>query len=182
MTHPLHDITIQDHRGDNVRLGPLWNERPVVLLFVRHFGCIFCKEQLGEAERHRDELEALGAELVVVGNGSVEQAAEFVTEVGTGARVLTDPNRESYCAVDMKRTMRSSMNLKTIAHGVRACRSGFRQTKVAGDPFQQGGIVVMSPGDHERYRYVSEEAGDHPPFEQVLDTLRRYADERSAAE
>ena len=34
----LADIVLQDSEGDDVRLGSLWEERPVVLVFLRHYG------------------------------------------------------------------------------------------------------------------------------------------------
>jgi hypothetical protein len=34
----LADITLPDHNGDAVRLGDLWEDRPVVLVWLRHYG------------------------------------------------------------------------------------------------------------------------------------------------
>jgi hypothetical protein len=34
----LSGIELEDWRGERVRLGSLWQERPVVLVFLRHFG------------------------------------------------------------------------------------------------------------------------------------------------
>jgi hypothetical protein len=34
----LADIVLQDSSGDELRLGTLWNERPAVLVFLRHYG------------------------------------------------------------------------------------------------------------------------------------------------
>ena len=34
----LSGIELADWRGEAVRLGSLWEERPVVLVFIRHFG------------------------------------------------------------------------------------------------------------------------------------------------
>lgn len=34
----LADLTVRDTRGRPYRLGDAWSEKPVVLLFARHFG------------------------------------------------------------------------------------------------------------------------------------------------
>lgn len=34
----LAEIELEDWEGHRRRLGELWRERPVVLVFVRHFG------------------------------------------------------------------------------------------------------------------------------------------------
>jgi peroxiredoxin len=35
---PLADITLPDDQGNDVRLGDLWDDVPVVLVFLRHYG------------------------------------------------------------------------------------------------------------------------------------------------
>jgi len=43
-THPpvhardLENVVLQDDAGRDVRLGDLWRERPVALIFLRHYG------------------------------------------------------------------------------------------------------------------------------------------------
>ena len=32
------EITLPDHDGNDVRLGSLWEDGPVVLVFLRHYG------------------------------------------------------------------------------------------------------------------------------------------------
>jgi len=34
----LSRLELQDHSGAPVRLGDLWTDRPLVLVFLRHFG------------------------------------------------------------------------------------------------------------------------------------------------
>jgi hypothetical protein len=34
----LADIVLPDHQGNEVRLGDLWQDRPAVLVWLRHYG------------------------------------------------------------------------------------------------------------------------------------------------
>jgi len=34
----LADLVLLDHEGRDVRLGDLWSERPVALVWLRHYG------------------------------------------------------------------------------------------------------------------------------------------------
>jgi hypothetical protein len=34
----LADVVLEDADGEEVRLGSLWEERPAVLVFLRHYG------------------------------------------------------------------------------------------------------------------------------------------------
>ena len=38
VTDRLADVRVLDTDGQEVRLGTLWQEQPVVLVFVRHYG------------------------------------------------------------------------------------------------------------------------------------------------
>ena len=60
-------------------------------------------------------------------------------------------------------------------NALRALRDGARQTGIAGDPWQLGGVFVIRPGGELAYRYVSEVAGDHPPIDAILDALDKDA-------
>jgi hypothetical protein len=35
---PVDDITLHDSDGSGVRLGDLWRDRAVALIFLRHYG------------------------------------------------------------------------------------------------------------------------------------------------
>ena len=42
----LENISVLDADGRGVRLGDLWREQTVVLAFIRHFGWLFCRQQV----------------------------------------------------------------------------------------------------------------------------------------
>jgi hypothetical protein len=71
----------------------------------------------------------------------------------------------------MRRGLSSALVPAVLTRAFRAWRSGFRQSRTAGDPLQQGGVVVIAPGGVERFRYISQEAGDHPPPDWILTAL-----------
>ena len=161
--------------GEVVRLGDEWRDRPAVVVWLRHFGCLLCKEQAAAFRGRGQEIEALGAGLVFVGNGQLTWARQFEAEECRGCRVLTDPGRDSYRAIGARRGWRSTLGPAGLVAGIRAFRRGFRQSGVRGVPDQQGGVYVMLPGDRVAYAYVSGSAGDHPPIDAVLDALRAVA-------
>lgn len=174
-THPLTDVTVLDLDGRSVRLGDVWRDGTAVLVFVRHFGCIFCRQQVADITPYLDRIRASGAEVFLVGNGTVDEARAFNDEQPLGMRVLTDPTRHAFCAAGMRRGPRTVMRPSVILKGIRAFLAGFRQTAVAGDPLQQGGIVVVGRDGRERFRYVGDYAGDHAAPAAVLRACERAA-------
>jgi peroxiredoxin len=164
-------LTVLDTQGRAVTLGSLGRGGSVVLVFVRHFGCLFCKELVADVRARLGELHGRGASVVIVGNGSVDDARVFAAEHAAGMTVVTDPNREAYCAVGMKRGVGTALSFGVARRAARAMARGFRQTRTQGDPFQQGGIVVVGADGDVLYRFVSDEAGEHPSLDDVLAAL-----------
>ena len=121
------------------------------------------------------QFEGLGAHLVVVGTGRPKYAREFREELSLDAPVYSDPNMKAYRAAGLRRDLRSTANLKTLAHGARAFRSGFRQSRTKGDPWQQGGVFVIQPDGTVLFEYASKEAGDHPDVGSIVEALKNAA-------
>lgn len=117
------------------------------------------------------EIRARGAELVIVGNGRPEHAADFRDTEHVESPLFVDPELRAYAAAGLKRGIVSSLNPRVFGHAVRALRAGKRQTSVQGDAWQQGGVFVIRPDDRVDFAYVSEEAGDHPDPADILAAL-----------
>jgi peroxiredoxin len=175
MAHVLDELVVFDPDGRSIRLGSLWTSRTTVLVFVRHFGCVFCRQQVGELLAFLDRIRAAGAELVIIGNGSIEDARAFRDERRLTVPLFTDPACESYCALDMRSGVATVMRPSVFLRSLKALARGYRQATVAGSPLQQGGVVVIDPGGAERYRYVSQTAGDHPLPSAILRALKAAA-------
>ena len=125
-------------------------------------------------DAHND-IESRGARLVVVGNGQPWHAKAFREDEGLGFDLWVDPDMKAYQAAGLKRKITDTISLKSLGHGWRALRSGFRQRGVQGDPWQLGGAFVISPNGKTHYEHVSREAGDHAPIDKILTVLDRLA-------
>lgn len=117
------------------------------------------------------EIRARGAELVIVGNGRPDQAADFREAEHVENPLLVDPELRAYAAAGLRRDLGSSVNVRVLGNALRALRAGKRQGTVQGDPWQQGGVFVIRPDDRVDFAYVSESAGDHPDPVDVLAAL-----------
>jgi hypothetical protein len=71
----------------------------------------------------------------------------------------------------MRRGLTSVLRASVVVRAWSTWRAGFRQSHVAGDALQQGGVVVIAPGGVERFRFISREAGDHPAPADILTAL-----------
>lgn len=163
--------------GSPVRLGTVWAERPVVLALIRHFGCIFCKEQVSALRGIVDDIHAAGAELVIVGSGSPQMAGFFAEDYGITTPVLTDPQRAVFRALRMRRPPRFAfLDPRAALPGLRALLHGHRQQfapmDALGDQTQLGGVFMVFPGGEVAWAHRSMFAGDHPTNDSILKALQ----------
>lgn len=63
------------------------------------------------------------------------------------------------------------MGLRTLRHGRRARKAGFRQTAVRGDPVQNGGVVVFDENGNVIYVHIEQETGDLADLDEVIAAL-----------
>ncbi|NNE42791.1 MAG: redoxin domain-containing protein [Gemmatimonadetes bacterium] len=120
-----------------------------------------------------DAFRAAGAQLVILGSGTPEQAQWFVEDQGVTATVLTDPEQATFRAIEAREGAASSLHPGTVKAALRARRQGFRQSSTMGNPFLQGAVWVIRPDGQVAYRYRSRFAGDHPDPREVLEAVRR---------
>ena len=55
----------------------LVDESPVLLVFLRHFGCAFCRQAIDDVSKVRPELTRLGVQAAFVHLGSPERAKPY---------------------------------------------------------------------------------------------------------
>jgi peroxiredoxin len=169
----LSDVRVLDVAGQAVRLADQWRTHPAVVVWLRHFGCVYCAEQAREFAARLEDIERAGGRLIFVGNGAPRHAAEFQRRVAPGTTVLTDPQLASYRAIRARRGVLKTIGPQSWGSALRALRTGARQSSVKGHPFQQGGVLVITPAQVAVYSYLSKSAGDHPPVADVLSALRQ---------
>jgi len=182
--HTAGDLPVLRPDGAEVRLGSVWAERPVVLALMRHFGCIFCKEQVSQLRRIVDGIHAEGAELVILGSGSPQMAGFFAEDYAVATPVLTDPRRAVYRALEVRRPHRLAfMDPRVALEGLRAVLHGHWQqfgNPDLGDETQLGGVFIVRPGGDVAWAHRSAFAGDRPRNDEVLVALRRATRSRAA--
>lgn len=92
------DLALVDLAGRPRRLSELWLTQPVLLLFLRHFGCSCLAERWDRLQGEMVELQAAGAMVAGVCQAEPERAAPVAARREYSFPLLCDPGRRAYRA------------------------------------------------------------------------------------
>jgi peroxiredoxin len=164
----LSPVTVARPDGSTTTLAELLRGQDMVVVFIRHFGCIFCREQVLRFKARMPDIAARGYGVLVVGQGTSAAARTFVDAASPPFEVVVDPSLAAFRVAGLRRSMaRTLLDPRAWLRAVAAIKHG-PPRRLLGDPWQNGGVFVIDRGGHDRFRHVSRFAGDHPPLEAVL--------------
>src|SRR5271155_5767301 len=85
------------HTESGASLLELAEASPVLLIFLRHFGCSFCRQAISDIADLKDELAKRGVRPVFVHLGTPERAKPFFDYYGIGdVERVSDPEAKVY--------------------------------------------------------------------------------------
>ncbi|GAB5579772.1 peroxiredoxin-like 2C isoform X3 [Prionailurus iriomotensis] len=172
------ELSVLDASGRQVPFGALFRERRVIVVFVRTFPVLhlqgirrrsgqnpqeFLTSKFPESEQqcalpqvdlvkvtcHLLRSEEANVTLIVIGQSSYHHIEPFCKLTGYSHEIYVDPEREIYKKLGMKR-------------GEEIAPSGKR------DPAQQGGTLILGPGNNIHFIHRDRNRLDHKPINSVL--------------
>lgn len=164
------DVMLMDAEGQRVSLAQRWAAGPTVLTFLRHFGCLFCREWLADLNAHRAELEAAGLQTIAVAMGEPRHNQRYCGTLAPGVDCLTDETTAPYAAFGLGRgkVLGELVSPGVMAAGARATRKGFVPGQPVGDVMMLPGTFVIDRQGVVRFAYYSAHAGDHPGIDGLI--------------
>jgi peroxiredoxin len=152
--------------GDGEDLLTLSAQGPLLIVFLRHAGCTFCREAMGDLAAVKRRIDERGSDLVVVQMGSDREGAELAQRFGLRpGQVVSDPSRRLYRTFELRRgSLWELFGPKVIFRGVAAAvLKGYGIGKVRGDSTQMPGVFLVRDGEVVReYRHRS--VADRPDY------------------
>ncbi|NXJ14922.1 AAED1 protein, partial [Odontophorus gujanensis] len=169
---------VVDADGRRIPFGALYRRQKAVVVFVRNFLCYTCKEYVEDlAKVPRSYLQEANVRLIVIGQSSYHHIKPFCSLTGYTHEMYVDPQREIYKILGMKRGegngtsvksphVKSSMLLGSIRSMWRAMTGPAFDFQ--GDPAQQGGTLILGPGNQAHFLHHDRNRMDHVPINSVL--------------
>jgi len=154
-------------------LAKIADEKPVLLVFLRFFGCSFCREAISDISKRRKKLEALGFRIVLVHMAPDKEIAEkfFKKYKLFPVDHIADPDMAFYRAFGLGRgTPTQLFGLMNWIRGFQAAvlegHGATYHSVELGDGFQMPGVFVLHKGE-VRNSFVHRFAYDRPDYEEI---------------
>ncbi|KIJ66638.1 hypothetical protein HYDPIDRAFT_109750 [Hydnomerulius pinastri MD-312] len=93
---------VLDSQGQSTEFGSIFNDKPTIVVFIRHFFCGSCQDYVMHVSSVRQEaLAAAGKQVVIIGCGSYEPIAHYKETTLCPFPIYADPTRKLYHTLGM---------------------------------------------------------------------------------
>ncbi|XP_039614810.1 peroxiredoxin-like 2C isoform X2 [Polypterus senegalus] len=152
----LRDCIVFDRHGEKIHFRSLYENKKAIFIFVR------------DAD----------VRLIVIGQSSYKHIEAFCSITGYQHYIYVDPDKEIYKRLGMKKeetftregsqsphvkSNRFSGSIKSIWRAMSSPAFDFQ-----GDPKQQGGALILGPGDNIHFAHYDMNSLDHMPINWLL--------------
>ncbi len=154
-------------------IAQMADQQPVLLVFLRFFGCSFCREAISDIAKRRKKLEKRGLRIVLVHMAPSPETAETFFKKYKLFPVdhIADPEKNFYRAFGLGRgTPQQLFGLMNWIRGFQAAviegHGAAYENVELGDGFQMPGVFVIHKGEI-RNSFIHRYAHDRPDYEEI---------------
>lgn len=162
------------HKGEN--LLHLTNRQPTLFVFLRHFGCTFCRETLRELSENKAAITSNGTEIVLVHMVEDAHAHKYFKRYGLEEFPrLSDPEKKLYEAFELEKgTFKQLFGLRSWLEGFRAgLLKGHFVGLQEGDGFQMPGVFLVYK-EKILQGFMHSSASDRPDYASLASCELEY--------
>ena len=164
-----HSITGLNLTGET--LEEEMGSSTVMLLFLRHFGCLFSREMVLDIRRICEN-NPFAPQPIFFFQGNIEQGKQFFDQYWPQARAIADEQRDFYSGFEVtKGSFMQLFGAEVWKCGLRATAKGIMIGKPIGNPFTLS-LTVLAQRNLILWQYHSKHAGDFPDYS----IIEQYAD------
>jgi len=182
---PAPDVSLLDSASKEAVLSSYWRREPAVVVFLRYFGCPFCQSQVVQLREDRQRFNDLGAGIVLIGQGTPSDAAEFTERMRQPFECLVDTDRSAYRAYGLVRATATQVFGPQVA--LPFLKANLRRETVqrglhGGSFMQMPGTFVIDTDGVVQMAHRNRHVADTPASDRILDVLSALRARRPSAE
>jgi peroxiredoxin len=170
----LLDAEVVDADGERHALHELIGGKLTLAVFLRHFGCIGCSQQVDVLVPMLDELAALDVVTILIGNGDARYIAAFRERQrleGYLVMIVTDATLGSHRAAGFGRSLWATYGPRALWADLRAMGKGYSLATRQGDGLQQGGVLLIDRDGRLAFRQAASAAPEPVSAAVILEAV-----------
>ena len=163
---PAESFLLAEAQTTNgMSLAELSQQQPVLLVFLRHSGCTFCREALADLSAARAKIEKSGTKLAIVHMGTAESFSAFTASYGlSDVPAVSDPQRRLYRGLGLRRgKLAQLLGFSVWWRGTKSFFAGHYPGALEGDGTQMPGVFLLQNGRVVR-RFIHDNAAQRPDY------------------
>ena len=153
------------NEGNDLRT--IAEENTVMLVFLRHFGCVFCREALDDFSKIKEELNRLNIKLVFVHMAEESYGDQYFKEYGLESEEhISDPDMSLYEYFGLQKgTFRELYGLKVWSRAINL-KFGMETKKPLGNMKQMPGVFLLKSGEIIN-SFIHKSAAEKPDYLEI---------------
>jgi peroxiredoxin len=142
----LHNFFLHD-TGESIQ--EISEQQPVLMIFLRHFGCSFCRELMQELSENRMQLWQKNYKAIIVHMSSDKEALDFLKQYNLeDFSQISDPTCALYESFGIKRaTYGEAFHFKSWWKAFLLMSKGVFVGELSGDGFRKAATAVIYKGE-----------------------------------
>lgn len=146
------------------------HSNPILLVFLRHFGCTFCREALHDLSLKKSSYEKEGINLIFVHMADDQDAYAYFEKYHIGSpEFVSDKTCRFYAGMGLgKGNFSQLFGLQVMLRGIQAgLVHGRSLGQQFGDGFQMPGIFLIHNGIIKD-KFIHKLASDRPDYDELI--------------
>ena len=167
MAEEMDDLLKYYRDQSNKNLWEISFDSKTLVVFLRHTGCVFCREALSDISKLLKNGQLKDFNIVLVHMSHDPDARSLFTKYDLGSvSRIADRDQKLYRAFGLKRgNIIQLFGPKNWVRGLSAIFTGYFQAKVDGDGYQMPGIFIIYRGEIIR-SFIHKSASDRPDYKE----------------
>ena len=162
---------VHSENGKSISIGDLIEGRATLILFIRHFGCIGCSENIGLISPRFTDLSELGVRIIIIGCGAqlfIEGFKERHHLLFSPAEIYSDDSLKSHQAAGLMYSIWGGFRPRALYEMARAYVGGYTSNGIEGDIKQQAGAIFIDDQGVVQLYHRNTSLGDHVSAQKVV--------------
>jgi peroxiredoxin len=128
---------------------------------------------VAQLRRQEEQFQQLGARIVLVGLGTVEETAAFKAQFHVPFPMIADPEKQLFKAFQLKQaTPKALLSVGMAMKGLSALAKGHGIGIPKGDVRQLPGVFIIDTDGRIRFSHFAKDPADHPAADDLLQFLQ----------